>query len=164
MTALSTSEPGSEVKHGHGVFELKLIGAAFELTVARGQGGELPSAGEILGALNDAPVDSIFSAAVFTALRDMPAGPTTVAELDFPAEAAWIVKVAPSRMAAHVVPSPTAVATLTASDVRAALTAAGVTFWVSEEALASFGDGSPLAEPVLVARGHPAVQARQSEV
>ena len=168
MGALAVSEDVGGASPGAGRFELKLAGAAMELTVVPGGSGELPSAADILGALNDAPVDLILSAAVFAAAREAPATPVVVAELRFEPDTPWAVKVSPSRMAAYVVPAPVAVdgntPVVTTDDLRRAIAATPLTHGVMGDVVSSFGDGLALEAPVLIARGEPAVNCRQAEV
>ncbi len=168
MGALSVSEHVAGASAGSGGFALKLAGAAMELTVVSGAAGELPSGADILAALNDGPVDSIISAAVFSAAREAPTAPVVVAALHFEPDTPWIVKASPSRMAAYVVPAPVAEGDdsplVTADDLRQAIAAAAVTHGVQEEVVSSFGSGRALEAPVLVARGDLAVNCRQAEV
>jgi len=168
MGASSVSEHEARAGPGSGGFDLKFAGAAMELTVFPGGSGELPSAADILRALNDAPVDSILSTAVFAAAREAPPAPVVVAELRFEPGEPWVIKVAPSGMAAYVVPAPVAededAPVVTADDLRRALADAKLTHGVQEEAVSSFEGGRALDGPVLVARGEPAVNCRQAEV
>lgn len=161
----SFDEPTPEPEQPQTGFELHVVGNLIELVL---RSTPPPSAGEILSALNDAPVDVIHSAAVFEILRAPRSQRVIVGELKVPPDTPWFVRVSPSRMAAYVVPAPPTddaePPLVAASDVRPAIAAAGVTNGLLEDAVAAFADGIPLAAPVLVARGQPARQGHPAEV
>ncbi|MBI5947525.1 MAG: DUF342 domain-containing protein [Chloroflexi bacterium] len=168
MGDFSAVEHGTRAGGGRACFELTLSGAVMELTLAAAEEAELPSAAEILAALNDGPVDTIVSAAVFTAVRESATTPVPVGAVHVGDGEDWAVKISPSRMAAYAVAATRADGdespVVSEVEVRQALATAGVTHGVLQEAVAAFGGGRPIAAPVLLARGDVAVNCRQAEV
>ena len=168
MAATSISGSTAETPGGRGTFDLKLVGSTMELTLARGADGCLPSVTEILAALNDAPVDSINSEAVYGVIRDTPPAPVVVADVVFPADTLWMVKLSPSRLAAYVIPAPVAEGanppTVTANELHLALAVAGVTHGLLPEGVSSFADSRVLDTLVLLAHGEPAECGRPAKV
>ena len=152
-------------------FELAIRGTSVLLSLHVEADGAPPTAGAIMTALNDLPVDVADAGAVFSALRELPASPVVVGTIRVEPGAWWAVKVSPSRLTAWAVPfaepddpDGPELPIVSARELTTRLAPQRVTHGLLQEIIDSFGEGKTLDAPVLLARGLAATPGQNASV